>query len=48
MVYDDMSPYIQNYGWKGGIGQGKWTDEDFLLIWLKLIGLFQKKLWFLS
>ena len=26
----DMSPYLRNYNWKGGIGQGKWTDEDFL------------------
>ena len=26
----DMSPYLRNYGWKGGIGRGKWTDEDFL------------------
>ena len=30
IVSVDMSPYLRNYGWKGGIGQGKWTDEDFL------------------
>ena len=30
LVAVDMSPYLRNYGWKGGIGQGKWTDEDFL------------------
>ena len=30
VVAVDMSPYLRNYGWKGGIGQGKWTDEDFL------------------
>ena len=25
-----MSPYLRNDGWKGGLSQGKWTDEDFL------------------
>lgn len=25
----DMSPYLRNDGWTGGIGQGKWTDEDY-------------------
>ena len=30
MVCVDMSPYLRNLGWKGGISQGKWTDEDFL------------------
>lgn len=29
MVCVDMSPYLRNQGWKGGISQGKWTDEDF-------------------
>lgn len=29
MVCVDMSPYLRNHGWKGGISQGKWTDEDF-------------------
>ena len=29
MVAIDMSPYLRNHGWKGGICQGKWTDEDF-------------------
>ena len=31
MVCVDMSPYLRNDGWKGGIGQGKWTDEDFFI-----------------
>lgn len=26
----DMSPYLRNDGWEGGIGQGRWTDEDFM------------------
>ena len=26
----DMSPYMRNTVWEGGIGQGKWTDEDFM------------------
>ncbi len=30
IVAVDMSPYMRNTVWKGGIGQGKWTDEDFL------------------
>ena len=30
IVAVDMSPYLRNFGWKGGIAQGKWTDEDFL------------------
>ena len=25
----DMSPYLRNQGWKGGIAQGNWTDEDY-------------------
>ncbi len=30
IVAADMSPYMRNDGWEGGIGQGKWTDEDFM------------------
>lgn len=30
IVAVDMSPYMRNSVWEGGIGQGKWTDEDFL------------------
>lgn len=30
IVAVDMSPYLRNTVWEGGIGQGKWTDEDFL------------------
>ncbi len=30
IVIADMSPYMRNTVWKGGIGQGKWTDEDFM------------------
>lgn len=30
IVAADMSPYMRNTVWEGGIGQGKWTDEDFL------------------
>ena len=30
IVVADMSPYMRNGVWEGGIGQGKWTDEDFL------------------
>ena len=26
----DMTPYMRNTVWEGGIGQGKWTDEDFM------------------
>lgn len=26
----DMSPYMRNTVWEGGIAQGKWTDEDFM------------------
>ncbi len=30
IVAADMSPRLSNTDWKGGIGQGKWTDEDFM------------------
>jgi len=30
IVACDMSPCMSNSNWTGGIGQGKWTDEDFL------------------
>lgn len=30
IVVADMSPYMRNNGWEGGIAQGKWTDEDFM------------------
>lgn len=30
IVASDMSPYMRNDGWKGGIAQGKWSDEDFM------------------
>ncbi len=30
VVVVDMSPYMRNTVWSGGIGQGKWTDEDFM------------------
>ena len=30
IVAVDMSPYMRNTVWEGGIGQGKWTDEDFM------------------
>ncbi|ACV21477.1 Non-heme chloroperoxidase [Slackia heliotrinireducens] len=26
----DMSPYLSNADWKGGIRQGTWTDKDFM------------------
>ena len=25
-----MTPYMRNTVWQGGIGSGKWTDEDFM------------------
>ncbi len=31
IVAVDMSPYMRNGPWHGGIGCGNWTDEDFLL-----------------
>lgn len=30
IIAADMSPYMRNDGWKGGIAQGKWSDEDFM------------------
>lgn len=30
IVASDMSPYMRNDSWKGGIGQGSWSDEDFM------------------
>jgi pimeloyl-ACP methyl ester carboxylesterase len=30
IVAVDMTPYMRNTVWEGGIGLGKWTDEDFL------------------
>lgn len=30
IVVADMSPYMRNTVWEGGIAQGKWTDEDFM------------------
>lgn len=29
VIASDMSPYMRNDGWSGGIAQGKWSDEDF-------------------
>ena len=29
MTVVDMSPYLSNKDWKGGISRGEWTDEDF-------------------
>ena len=29
VIASDMSPYMRNDGWGGGIAQGKWSDEDF-------------------
>lgn len=29
IVAVDMTPYMRNDGWRGGIGCGSWTDEDF-------------------
>lgn len=30
IVASDMSPYMRNDGWSGGIAEGKWSDEDFM------------------
>lgn len=30
IVAVDMTPYMRNGVWSGGIAQGKWTDENFL------------------
>lgn len=30
IVACDMSPYMRNDGWSGGIAEGKWSDEDFM------------------
>lgn len=30
IVAVDMSPYMRNGVWRGGIAQGEWTDENFL------------------
>ncbi len=30
IVAADMSPCLSNADWKGGIGLGKWTNEDFM------------------
>lgn len=30
IVAADMSPRMSNTDWQGGIGLGKWTDEDFM------------------
>ena len=30
IVAADMSPRLSNADWKGGIGQGAWSDEDFM------------------
>lgn len=30
IIASDMSPYMRNDGWTGGIAQGKWSDEDFM------------------
>lgn len=30
IVASDMSPYMRNDSWKGGIGRGSWSDEDFM------------------
>lgn len=30
IIVSDMSPYMRNNAWKGGIAQGQWSDEDFM------------------
>lgn len=30
IVIADMTPCARNHDWKGGLGRGEWTDEDFL------------------
>ncbi|MBQ8018153.1 MAG: alpha/beta hydrolase [Methanobrevibacter sp.] len=30
IIVSDMSPYMRNNDWKGGIGQGLWSDDDFM------------------
>lgn len=30
IVASDMSPYMRNKDWKGGIGRGEWSDDDFM------------------
>lgn len=30
IMISDMSPYMRNTVWEGGIGQGLWSDEDFM------------------
>lgn len=30
IVSVDMTPYMRNTVWEGGLAKGKWTDEDFL------------------
>lgn len=30
IVASDMSPYMRNDGWKGGIAMGEWSNEDFM------------------
>ena len=30
IVISDMSPYMRNKGWSGGIGMGNWSDDDFM------------------
>ena len=30
IIISDMSPYMRNNNWKGGIGQGLWSDDDFM------------------
>lgn len=30
IIVSDMSPYMRNNVWKGGIAQGSWSDDDFM------------------
>lgn len=30
IVACDMSPYMRNDGWSGGIARGEWSDDDFM------------------
>ena len=47
-IIADMSPYLRNHGWKGGIGQGKWTDEDFYKDFDRMFNDVAEANWYIS
>lgn len=48
IIVVDMSPYMRNTVWEGGINQGKWTDEDFFSDMDRIFDNVGKANWYIT